>query len=58
MNQIQMAQYLTREFLHSDDTVVAVKREETPSTVTIVYLSGKTRQVSGKIASYLLTAKE
>jgi hypothetical protein len=58
MNKIELAEYVTKEFLHNEDRVVAVLRGEHPLEAIIVYRNGKRQIVTGKIAVDLLNAPD
>lgn len=58
MNKIQMAEYVTKEFLHNEEKVTSVQKGQHPLEAVIVYSNGKHQIVTGKIAFDLLNAPD
>lgn len=58
MNRLQLAEYLTREFLNFESRVVSVEKTENPIECVIVYEDGKRQLCNGLIAAKLLEASD
>jgi len=58
MNRIEMAQYITDEFMKKKKKAIAVDKTDSPCEARIEYEDGTTQTVRGKIAVDLLNAEE